>query len=169
MPNAKRILSVKIIREIDMHTNGEDSIGTFDMNAKSEYAIPLEHWDESHGYRYDGGFKFYNAPVDNYLGIEPEEMRKYVQQDYKSMRAYNAGEWNYIGVRAEATIQLTNSAPTQYVTSGGLWGTESDSEESYLKSIEQDELTELRAQLKAIGFSTRAISAAFKNIEHEEA
>ena len=162
--NKKRILSIKVIQQTDMHYNGEDSIGTFDMEAKSEYAIPLEHWEESHGYRYDGGFKFYNAPVHNYTGELPEDIRKYVQQDYASMRSYNAGEWDYIGISAQATIQLADSAPIQVITSGGLWGIESNAGD-YLKEVGQEQLSELRAQLKAIGFSSRAISAAFKNIK----
>jgi hypothetical protein len=164
--NAKRILSVKIIHETDMHYNGEDSIGTFDTEAKSEYAIPLEYWDESHGYRYDGGFKFYNAPVGNYAGESPEDIRKYVQQDYASMRFYNAGEWDYIGILAVCTVQVTPNGPIQKLSSGGLWGIESNAGD-YLEDVAQEQLSELKVQLKAIGFSARAISTAFKSAKTE--
>jgi hypothetical protein len=50
------------------------------------------------------------------------------------------------------------------VRSGGLWGTESDSDRSHFEEIEKDELSSLRESLKILGFSARAISAAFKNI-----
>jgi hypothetical protein len=162
--NTKRILSVTIKHETDMHYNGEDSIGTFDMDAKSEYAIPIEHWDGSHGYRYDGGFKFYNAPVHNYTGESPEDIRTYVQQDFESMKSYNAGEWDYIGIRATCEVQLVPNGTIQRLSSGGLWGIESNAGD-YLAEIEQEQLSELRSQLKALGFSSRAISAAFSNVK----
>ncbi len=87
------------------------------------------------------------------------------------------GNWYYIGIRAEAEIGIPSLGAqvkgtkkmesgllltTQHITSGGLWGVESDSEKSYLESVEKEELTDLRAQLKALGFSSRAISQAFK-------
>jgi len=57
----------------------------------------------------------------------------------------------------------------QDVSSGGLWGIESDSDASYLKEIEAEELSELRKQLYAMGFSKRAIATAVKNATHEDA
>ena len=50
----------------------------------------------------------------------------------------------------------------QKLSSGGIWGIESDSDHGY---VEQDELSELGKQLLAIGFSHRAISIALKNVE----
>lgn len=157
MKNGKRILSVTILTKQDDY-NGEDSIGTFDNEAKSEYAIELTEY--LHGYRYEG-YKFYNGPVGNYLGIEPAEIRKYVQQDYERMKSYNAGEWNYVGVFARATVQATEHGPIQVVTSGGLWGVESDCHD-YIAKVGQEQLAELHSQLKALGFSARAISVALK-------
>jgi hypothetical protein len=40
---------------------------------------------------------------------------------------------------------------SQTITSGGLWGIESDSSASYLKEIEDQELEDLKTQLKALG------------------
>jgi|SRR6185312_6164451 len=80
----------------------------------------------------------------------------------------------YIGIRADAEIALAPShapgmnpftGPLQTITSGGLWGIESDSDADYLKSVEDEQLAELRNQLHAIGFSQRAITAAFRNVE----
>ena len=87
----------------------------------------------------------------------------------------NQGDWCFIGIAAEAEYCIsdnphkrTNTSWTvQSLHSGGLWGIESDSDASYLAEVEQEQLAELREQLKAIGFSSRAISAAFKNVERE--
>ena len=38
--------------------------------------------------------------------------------------------------------------------------------EDYIKSVEDEELASLRTQLHELGFSQRAISAAFRNVEH---
>ena len=112
----------------------------------------------------------------------PDEVRKYVKQDYERMESLNRGNWCLIGIRAEAEIGIPSTSryivlpnidirtgkasPRDYllqtITSGGLWGIESDSDKSYLESVEKEELADLRAQLKALGFSARAISTAFK-------
>ena len=161
---SKRILSVKVIQTTDMYERGEGRIGTFDMEAKSEYGIPLEHYEESNGYRYGGGFKFYNACVENYLGEAPEDIRKYVLQDYAQMRSYNAGDWDYIGIRAVCTVQVVPNAPVQTLSSGWLWGLESNAGD-YLNRSGEEQLTELKEQLIAFGFSKRAIATAFKSIK----
>jgi hypothetical protein len=99
-----------------------------------------------------------------------EEVRKYVAQDYARMEGLQAGEWGFIGIRAKAEIAMpngghTSAGPTatlQTITSGGLWGIESDSEEDYLKVVEGQELADLRTQLYALGFGKRAIAAAVR-------
>lgn len=116
-------------------------------------------------------YRYFNGPVENYEGETPEDIRKYVRQDYDRMESLNAGHWCFIGIRAEATI-VTNinkhHGVCHQITSGGLWGIESDSDKDYLESIEKEELAQLRTELKSLGFSSRAISTAFKNIERKE-
>jgi hypothetical protein len=93
------------------------------------------------------------------------------------MEALNYGDWCYIGIRAEAEIGIGDVAEypkkfnvtCQTITSGVLWGIESDSDESHIEETEKDELANLKQQLLALGFSKRAISAAFKNVEHKDA
>lgn len=105
-----------------------------------------------------------------------EDNRKYAQQDYKEMTALLNGEWNYLGIKAEAKIAIPDggrtingaTSITQTIHSGGLWGVESNSEDGYVKQVEDEQLDELRSQLHAIGFSKRAIAAAFRNVEREE-
>ena len=103
----------------------------------------------------------------------------YLEQDEFEDRLdqYKRDVFTFIGIRAEAEISIpyatannTGEGSTsiiQHITSGGLWGIESDSDAAYLKEIEQEQLSELRDQLHAIGFSTRAISAAFRDVRGE--
>ena len=137
-----------------------------------------------HEYRYfNPSFNYVDKHGKLADGNTAEEVRKYVRQDYERMESLNRGDWCYIGIRVDAEVQLTatweNSvmskvswhspiAPYQTITSGGLYGIESDSGNDYLESVEQEELSELRAQLKELGFSTRAISTAFKTVEHKK-
>jgi hypothetical protein len=123
----------------------------------------------------------YFNPSDNYQGCEPDEIRKYVRQDYDRMESLNNEDWYYLGIRADAEIGIPihssyvvedksgkrteHTYQTQKITSGGLWGIESDSDASYIKSVETDELADLKTQLLALGFSKRAIAGAFKNIK----
>ena len=103
----------------------------------------------------------------------PDEVRKYVRQDYDRMESLNRGNWCFIGIRAEAEIAVsidphkrTNTTWTLHeITSGGLWGIESDSDKDYFAEVEKEELASLRDQLTALGFGKRAIATAFKNVE----
>lgn len=130
-----------------------------------------------------GEFPYFN-PSFNYVDsagkpkdLTPEEVRKYTRQDYERMERLNAGDWCYIGIRAEAEIAVDPGAEirggllTQTITSGGLFGTESDSNKEYLASVAAEELADLKGQLLALGFSKRAISQAFKpeNIKERDA
>lgn len=103
-------------------------------------------------------YRYFNGPIENYKGCSPEEMRKYIAQDYARAEARNNGGWHYIGIRAEATIKIGDTLQT--ISSGGLWGIESDSDDAYLNSVEFDEIANLRAQLTALGFTPRAIDKA---------
>lgn len=116
-----------------------------------------------------GEYRYFNGCVENYKGESPADIRKYVRQDYERMERLQHGDWGYIGVRAEAEILIPSNdhSIAQAITSGGLWGIESDSDTSYLKDIEDEELSELSKQLHSVGFSKRAISAAVKNAMRE--
>jgi hypothetical protein len=124
-----------------------------------------------------GEYRYFNSSF-NYVdkngkptdGLTPEEVRSYVKQDYERMESLNAGHWSYMGIRAEAEIILDpfGIATVQRISSGGLWGIESDSDASYITDVENDELSDLRHELHAIGFSKRAISTAFKNVERAD-
>jgi hypothetical protein len=88
------------------------------------------------------------------------------------------GTWQIVFIQARAEVLLpcnltltpkdrtaTCSFITQRISSGGLGGVETDGDMTYVREVEQEQLQELRGQLHAIRFSTRAITAAFKNVE----
>jgi hypothetical protein len=125
-----------------------------------------------------GDYRYFN-PSFNYVdkngkpkdGLTPEEVCKYTRQDYERMERLNRGDWCFIGIVAHAEIGLHRPGNTyliEIVHSGGLWGIESDSQPDYLESVEQDELADLKNVLIELGFSKRAISKAFKNVERKE-
>lgn len=89
-------------------------------------------------------------------------------------------EGNLIGIIADAEIAIPQridhaDSIIQHITSGGLWGVEpipfpssaTDEELAYFVGLEREQLAELKYQLRAIGFSTRAIGMAFKAMKHE--
>jgi uncharacterized protein Smg (DUF494 family) len=130
-------------------------------------------WYPENEYRYFNPSSNYvdekDKPRDN---LHPAEIRKYVKQDYERMERLNRGDWWYIGIRAKAEIKLNTDdrgiGVVQTVSSGGLWGIESDSDASYIAEIEQEQISDLKRELTAIGFSKRAISKAFQNVERSE-
>lgn len=205
MKNSKRILEVKITRDVD-ESPDTSWLGDYSNKAETEFAIDREHsldcvvnnpekgrpdlsHDEDcayrnkgecdcekdsrcdcdgHGDRRHNEFQYFNGPVDNYKGLPTDEIRKYIRQDYERMEGLNNQNWCFLGITARAEIgipQRDGGHLVQRLTSGGLWGIESDSDESDLKGVENDQLSELRDVLKQFGFSTRAISKAFKDMK----
>lgn len=117
-------------------------------------------------------YRYFNPYVPAASNTE-QNKRDCARSQYERMESLNRGNWCYIGIRAEAEVALTPVHPldpgqTQTIHSGGLWGIESDSDSDYLESVEKEELSDLRGQLKALGFSSRAISQAFKNVERKD-
>ena len=73
--------------------------------------------------------------------------------------AYENGDFTFIGVMAEAEIVV--EGVIQHIRSGGLWGTESDSGEEYIREIAADEYADLRKILTSIGVSTSQLPTEF--------
>jgi hypothetical protein len=84
---------------------------------------------------------------------------KYARQDWERMEALNRGDWAFIGIKAEAQVVLSGDV-VQTITSGGLWGIESNSSEEYLQEVRQEQLAELSEQLKSLGFDLDTIREA---------
>jgi len=154
--NTKRISKVIIKRMADeggeadwlgsySSTPGPEAT-TIDRQARGDWS-PREH-------------RYFIAAMSPEETGNPES----VEQDYKRMEAGMRGEWCLIGIRAEAEVRLTGDT-VQRITSGGLWGIESDSGEEYFQNIHGEQLEELSLELQAIGFTAAEVLAAFENVE----
>lgn len=156
--SAKRILRVKIIREVD--TSPETSfLGEYHSDYR-EGAIDRQD-------RGDCGcneYRYFSPAMTGEQTGNPDSP----EQDYQRMEALNRGEWCFYGIEATADVILAGDT-VQRIRSGGLWGIESDSDESYFAEVEAEELANLRKQLRAVGFSDRQVSAAFQNAEKNDA
>ncbi len=75
------------------------------------------------------------------------------QNDFEDRKeAYRRGDFSFVGVRAEAEIVVDGII--QHITSGGLWGVESDAGDAYFLEIAQEEYNDLRKILKTLGVPT---------------
>jgi len=66
-------------------------------------------------------------------------------------QCYRNGDFSFLGITAEAEIVVNGVCQT--ITSGGLWGIESDSDHQYLCEVEQEEVDQLKAILQSLGFT----------------
>ncbi len=89
-------------------------------------------------------------------------MRECGFKSYQRYEQYNKGYWYSIGVVAIAEIEkrINNKVISFEISSGGLWGIESDAED-YIEEIDQEELNNLRYQLSEIGLSMIQLDKAF--------
>lgn len=108
--------------------------------------------DNSKPDEHDDGF--WPSADPNAAGyVEPALFETETAKATTRMNAWKAGIWWYVGVRAKAIIMVRRSGVgTVYeLTSPGLWGIESDSDESYLASVFENECEILRNDLAMIG------------------
>lgn len=78
--------------------------------------------------------------------------------DFERAESYNNGQWHYMGMHAEAIVSYKldhtpypmahNSRRLETLQSGGLWGIESDVDESHLREVAGEELADLKAHLE---------------------
>jgi len=113
-------------------------------------------------------YRFF-VPYAGGEAVGSKEYREYGRQDFDRMQGLNNGDWSYVGIQARAEVTLMGSDIVQRLTSGGLWGIESDSGEDYRAEVARDELEALRLELLAVGFSPRQIGLAFKAVEYRDA
>lgn len=85
------------------------------------------------------------------------------EDEFTDRRAeFERGDFTFVGVRAEAEVAIEGVIQT--LTSGGLWGIESDSDESYIEDVALEEYDALREILKAVGVSTREVPVGDKKM-----
>jgi hypothetical protein len=86
----------------------------------------------------------------DYKDCSESERQKYRRQDRNRLAAFERGEWCMVGVRVVADVMVPigqGSFRIFNIASPGVWGVESDSDESYLAEIEKDEKSSLIEQL----------------------
>lgn len=148
--------TIKINKIILKHSVDYDSdlsyLGNF-SNTAGKFAIA-----------HDGGRNSYK-----YFNAENVENMKQAKENYDRMMQYEKGAVVDFGIMAEAEISTSedgNIWTINHIKSGGLWGIESDSEESYIKQIEEEQLNDLKYILLQLGFTEDDINKA--PIKHEE-
>jgi hypothetical protein len=148
----------KLPREMERDNDGR-------FIGKGDFIEPLpEQLREFRGFKpYAGGEK-----------IGTKEYYKYGMRDYERMEGLNNGNWYYIGIMAKAKIGISFDGGLTYkideITSGGLWGIESDSDKKYIKEVENEELQDLKRTLAAYGFGRSVIAKKLNrdNVEIKE-
>lgn len=97
----------------------------------------------------------------DYSDCTPEEQDTYRQQDQDRLEAYNRDDWHMLGVLVEIAIETaTRWAIPHTVARASLWGIESDSEESYIASVEEEMIAEAEADLARTREALSVCSAA---------
>lgn len=94
--------------------------------------------------------------LEQYKDSTDEEEVKYAKRDAERLKAYYDGDWHMLGCYAVATVSYPagqGSRRIERFQSGGLWGIESDSDQSYLDSVAADEISDLREHLKHFGIT----------------
>lgn len=169
----KRILSITVKQMADYDAD-TSFIGEFSRDAETEFAIDhrergghgkdiLQWFNPATVESFDPNASWIPAGTKDKKAYWLKAMRHNAEQDYARMLQLEQGEFSFIGIRAEAKVQLVPQGVIQDITSGGIWGVESDSGD-YLGELEKEQLSELRSELHAAGFSNRAITAAFRQV-----
>jgi len=89
-------------------------------------------------------------PDTSYLDQEGFEDRK---------RAFEKGDFGFVGVMAVAEVEV--GGVMQEITSGGIWGIESDSGTKYFRSVGKEEYDALKGVLRDMN---AAKIPAYKNV-----
>ncbi|MFA5307423.1 MAG: hypothetical protein WC365_08300 [Candidatus Babeliales bacterium] len=98
-----------------------------------------------------------------------QQVMQCIWQDLERLENYG-NTWYMMGIKASCEIGLKQNKTShllQTLTSGGLWGIESDGDSDYFKETETDQLNELKSVLKTFSFSNKAINKAFQTVKKE--
>jgi len=94
---------------------------------------------------------------DNFLCcVSDSEFNQIELAAHYRMRAWERGDWYYVGVRAVALCFIVRNGVGTYVNieSPGIWGVESDSDESYIEELYKEQIAELEEILGALARPT---------------
>lgn len=108
-----------------------------------------------------------NDEIEFFIPANPE----YGQQDLKRMEKYNNRKWCMMYVKAKTKILTSRDVIiwlTHTVSSGGLYGIESDATDKDFREIAMDQLSELHFVLEELGFNKQEIDAIEVKYENFE-
>lgn len=143
----KQVDSIRIIWKQD-ESPDTSYLGKY-SNTPEQYAIDRK----ARGDMQRNEYRYFN-PGQTYDDVSAADRKNYIEQDYTRMQRLQAGDWCYMGCLAEATISYptgNGSRRIERLTSGGLWGIESDSDSKYANEVESDELADLKSHLEQFG------------------
>lgn len=99
----------------------------------------------------------YLTHPDRYADCSDADRKLNEGADAGRLAAFNRGDWEFVGVYAVAKVRLylsthpNGSCGGFEVSSGGLWGTESDSDPEHFAEIEGEQRADLAEMLHALG------------------
>lgn len=163
METTKGKIEVEEIKLIAIHDTNPDTswLGKYHDDPTDDHSICrccgeyIEDLDDDHEMPSRGReYRFFKPEARN---EKPgtDDYKKYGKQDYARMEQISRGDVWFIGIRAEAELKVEtnngNSFRSETLSSSGLWGIESDSDDDYKKEIGNEQLSELRDYLESFG------------------
>jgi hypothetical protein len=106
--------------------------------------------------------------LDQYEDSQDPEEKEYYKRDQERKASYG-NQWEMLGCVAEAQVSRPigqGSRRLETLTSGGLWGIESDSDRDYMKQVEHEQLSDLAEHLNAFGIEVTAEELHHLNQSH---
>ena len=91
------------------------------------------------------------------LQQHPRRTRRYMAEDKARLDNYG-NTWGMMGIMAEATVKYPigqGNWRLETLTSGGIWGVETDSDNHYIQQLEHEELADLKSHLQTFNVSVR--------------
>lgn len=108
------------------------------------------------------------TPDLSYLDQTDAEMGPgFEAESAERRRAYEAGDWEMVGVYVTAHL-LSDYGVTHTLRSMGLWGIESDSGDEYLHDVAVEEMLAIVTDLRALGITDDQIAAAIPPTFHAD-
>jgi len=107
--------------------------------------------------------RYSNSDIDEH-GYEA--VMKWIGQDLERYRGFMNGLWHYIGcvAKAEVSYDIGNgSKRLEVLSSGGLYGIDSDSSQEYFFEVAADEFHDLCEHLTTFGVDTYNFEALVAN------
>lgn len=95
----------------------------------------------------------------------------YAVEDCERVESMSRGNWEYIGIEAEFEVVHTDAKGNEFpktIQSGGVWGIESDSGESYFQEIGREQIAECLDQLRDHEITDEEIAEAIREHVGEE-